>query len=88
MKQSELTTENWLVAYEANVKGWLPSVSGADFVGGDPTFGPLKAGGVHFYDTGATGPGTPLEKPLYEETSEEDDEDNFEDLVNAQGTSP
>jgi hypothetical protein len=37
-----LYDEHWLLAYEANVKGWLPSVSGTDHVAADPNFGFLK----------------------------------------------
>jgi hypothetical protein len=88
MKQAELTSENWLLAYEANVKGWLPSLSGSDFVGSDPTFGPLKAGGVSFYDIAAAGPGIPLAPSEYENGSEDEDDEEYEDLVNAQGMSP
>lgn len=50
MHAGELYEEFWLLAYEANLKGWLPNVGGVDFVAADPTFAPLKAGGVHFYD--------------------------------------
>ncbi|MFL0373035.1 RNA-directed DNA polymerase [Paenibacillus amylolyticus] len=49
MKSNELYTENWLLAYEAYVKGWLPSVSGRDYVSSDPFFGILKANNVEFY---------------------------------------
>ncbi|WP_371807630.1 RNA-directed DNA polymerase [Arhodomonas sp. KWT] len=45
-----LYDEQWLLAYEANVKGWLPSIGGADHVRADPNFGYLKANGVHFYE--------------------------------------
>jgi hypothetical protein len=87
MKQSELRTENWLLAYEANVKGWLPSVSGTDFVAADPTFAPLKAAGVYFYHTGILGPGTPLAVPPYQQVDVEDEELDEEDEVNATGFS-
>ncbi|MFD2409813.1 RNA-directed DNA polymerase [Paenibacillus rhizoplanae] len=49
MKSSELYTDNWLLAYEANVKGWLPSASGRDYVSSDGFFGMLKANSVEFY---------------------------------------
>lgn len=49
MKSNELYTENWLLAYEANVKGWLPSASGRDYVSTDSFFGILKANNVEFY---------------------------------------
>jgi hypothetical protein len=87
MKQSELSTENWLLAYEANCKGWLPPVSGTDFVATDQTFGPIKAAGVYFYNVAALGPGTPLTKRLYEEDSDQD-ADLYDELVNVMGMSP
>ncbi|MEK4849000.1 RNA-directed DNA polymerase [Paenibacillus sp. FSL H7-0756] len=49
MKSSELYTDNWLLAYEAYVKGWLPSASGRDYVSSDGFFGTLKANNVEFY---------------------------------------
>lgn len=45
-----LYDEHWLLSYEANIKGWLPSVGGGDHVAADINFGYLKANGVHFYD--------------------------------------
>lgn len=53
MTRSELRGEHWLLAYEANVKGWLPPVGGVDHVAADPAFGWMKAGAVSFYDAGA-----------------------------------
>jgi hypothetical protein len=49
MSKQELYEEEWLLAYEANVQGWLPSLSGGDHVTDDPAFGFLKASGVRFY---------------------------------------
>ena len=49
MGDSDLYDEQWLLSYEANVHGWLPSVGVADHVSADPNFGFLKAAGVHFY---------------------------------------
>ncbi len=49
MTKDGLYDEQWLLAYEANVKGWLPSVGGVDHVGADPGFGFLKSWGVEFY---------------------------------------
>lgn len=49
MKSSELYTENWLLAYEANVKGWLSPASGRDYILSDPFFATLKANNVEFY---------------------------------------
>ena len=53
MHEGELVEDQWLLAYEANVKGWLPSVGGKDFVATSKHFGPMKAAGVSFYDTAA-----------------------------------
>jgi hypothetical protein len=50
MSADALYDEHWLLAYEANVKGWLPSVSGTDHVAADPNFGFLKSRKVFFYD--------------------------------------
>lgn len=51
MTPAGLYEEHWLLSYEANIKGWLPSLGGGDHVAGDPNFGFLKASGVYFYDT-------------------------------------
>lgn len=49
MTEEELFGRQWLLAYEANVKGWLPSLSSNDHVDADPAFGLLKQSGVEFY---------------------------------------
>lgn len=49
MIEKELYGRHWLLAYEANVKGWLPSLSKNDHVDVDPAFGFLKPNGVEFY---------------------------------------
>jgi hypothetical protein len=49
MTKDGLYDEQWLLAYEANVKGWLPSVGGGDHVNADPGFSFLKNAGVEFY---------------------------------------
>lgn len=56
MHDGELTDTQWLLAYEANVKGWLPNKGGKDFVTAHKHFGPMKAAGVSFYDDTATLP--------------------------------
>lgn len=56
MHDGELTDAQWLLAYEANVKGWLPNKGGKDFVTANKHFGPMKAAGVSFYDETATLP--------------------------------
>lgn len=65
MNQDALYDEHWLLAYEANVKGWLPSVGGVDHVVADPNFGFLKGNGVYFYDASLATPpaGAPVPLP-------------------------
>lgn len=58
MHDGELVESQWLLAYEANVKGWLPNKGGTDFVAAHKHFGPMKAAGVSFYDESATLPVT------------------------------
>lgn len=50
MTVPELQSENWLLAYEANVKGWLPSASVPDHVALHAEFSRMKTAGVSFYD--------------------------------------
>jgi hypothetical protein len=38
--------EHWLLAYEANIKGWLPSPP----IAVDPHFATIAGAGVTFYD--------------------------------------
>jgi hypothetical protein len=54
MHEGELVEGQWLLAYEANVKGWLPNKGGKDFVAAHKHFGPMKAAGVSFYEETAT----------------------------------
>ncbi len=49
MKSDELWGPNWLLAYEANIKAWLPSVGSADHVNTVAEFSLLKSWGVTFY---------------------------------------
>jgi hypothetical protein len=56
MQADHLYTENWLLAYEANLHGWLPSTDGSDYVATDGFFGILSKNGVLFYDTGTRKP--------------------------------
>lgn len=58
MTTSELYDDQWLLAYEANVKGWLPSVGGGDHVARDACFNFLKTLGVEFYASPAGVPAT------------------------------
>ena len=50
MTSEELYGEHWLLSYEANVKGWLPSVHVTDHVSSDACFSVIKSNGVYFYD--------------------------------------
>ncbi len=56
MTVDELYGSNWLVSYEARVKGWLPSLRGPDHIATDPNFNWLRNLGVSFYDTSRIGP--------------------------------
>jgi hypothetical protein len=50
MGTAGLYDDHWLLAYEANVKGWLPNPGAVDYVNADANFGYLKANGVYFYE--------------------------------------
>ncbi|WP_310450222.1 RNA-directed DNA polymerase [Sulfuritalea sp.] len=56
MHEGELVESQWLLAYESNVKGWLPNLGGIDFVAASKHFSPMKAAGVSFYDEAASLP--------------------------------
>jgi hypothetical protein len=49
MTLQDLREEEWLLAYEANVRNWLPSVGGGDHVAADANFAFLKQQNVRFY---------------------------------------
>ena len=50
MTDAELAGDQWLLAYEANVQGWLGGVGGTDNVSLAPAFKFLKDEGIRFYD--------------------------------------
>ena len=50
MTTDDLYGDHWLLAYEANVKGWLPSASANDNVDSDSCFSHLKQNGISFYN--------------------------------------
>ncbi|HEX9869480.1 MAG TPA: RNA-directed DNA polymerase, partial [Candidatus Tectomicrobia bacterium] len=54
MKGEELRSENWLLAYEALLKGWLSSADGKDYVASDLCCSAMRASGVSFYDAVAS----------------------------------
>lgn len=49
MTTADLRSENWLLSYEAGIKGWLPSVGAANHIAGDPAFQRLENAKVSFY---------------------------------------
>jgi hypothetical protein len=51
MNKNELKTENWILAYEALRKGWLPSVDGSDYLIDVEGFSTLADNDVEFYST-------------------------------------
>ncbi len=62
MTAGELKTSNWPLAYEAMIKGWLPSATGVDYLSTDDGFKYLQAKNVHFYDTSAIASYSPSDK--------------------------
>jgi len=52
MNKNQLYDDHWLLAYEANVKGWL-SGSRLNYLEEDPFYKILKDNNVEFYDTNA-----------------------------------
>jgi Reverse transcriptase (RNA-dependent DNA polymerase). len=53
MNANELNNGNWLLAYEALVKNWLPSVNGNNYCSNDNGFKILFDNNVEFYRTNA-----------------------------------
>jgi hypothetical protein len=64
MTADALYDRHWLLAYEANVKNWLPSAGGTDYVANDINFGFLKRNRVSFYNTRLASPTAVAEVPL------------------------
>lgn len=54
MTEEGLFGESWMVAYEAHIKGWLPSKTGKDHIAKDPAFSFLRSNGVSFYNKRAS----------------------------------
>jgi hypothetical protein len=54
MTVDSLKNRNWLLAYEADIKGWLPSIDISNHVNSDPFFYLLKQNNVSFYNTGVS----------------------------------
>ena len=49
LNKDELYGDQWLLAYEVNIKGWLKPKNGQDYVAADPNFWFLKRNNVFFY---------------------------------------
>ncbi len=77
MTTDDLYSDNWLLAYEAKIKGWLPSQDRDDHINEDEFFGKLKRNNVSFYDS--TKQVTPVD------VSEFRDDDVSEDDTNDTG---
>lgn len=50
MRVEELYSNNWLLTYEAYIKGWLRSSDGSDYIANDPFFKLLRDNNVSFYN--------------------------------------
>lgn len=50
MKHDELSGPNWLLAYEALKKKWLPPTDGKDYIPADPGYSVLSKRGVRFFE--------------------------------------
>ncbi len=59
MTADALYEKHWLLAYEANIKKWLPNKGGTDHVHKDANFGFLKANKVSFYNSRLAAPARP-----------------------------
>lgn len=53
MSGESLYSQHWLLAYEANIKGWLTPLNGNDYIGADSFFTILRAHDVSFYNVEA-----------------------------------
>ena len=62
MVPDELKTSNWLLAYEALIKEWLPPAKGSNYLDTIDGFKYLKSKKVEFYDTTAISRYKPIVK--------------------------
>ena len=75
MTTDELYSTNWLLAYEAKIKDWLPSQGKNDHIDEDAFFGTLKSHNVSFYDS--TRQVTPIDSREFGDDEESEyDNDN------------
>lgn len=56
MTSENLHDTSWILAYEADLQGWLPSADPVNHVDADPLFGPMKAAGISFLDLAVQAP--------------------------------
>lgn len=61
----DLNGRQWILAYEADIKGWLKPLTDRDYVDSDPNWSLLKKLGVSFYNPSASLDFTPTKKPLH-----------------------
>ena len=76
MNAANLYSDHWLLAYEAQQKGWLPHVHGTNYVTNDPFFSLLAAAGVSFYNEHTVDVG---EDPQYDDGQDFSDSQDEED---------
>ena len=48
--QNSIYSCDWLLAYEAATKGWLPIIDGSDYINAHPCFGQFHIRSISFYD--------------------------------------
>ena len=74
MTRDELFGAQWILAYEASVKGWLPTFKKGDHIAETPQFEYLRQQSVSFFD-----PNAPLKSRYqYPEAKKEPSPDDFE----------
>jgi hypothetical protein len=71
MTTSELCDSQWLLAYEAKIQGWLPSLNVADHIGAHSYFSWLEQSGVSFFDINAVNT-TALQEDIVEYGAEDE----------------
>jgi len=84
MTANALYSEHWLLAYEARVQEWLPSVGGVDYIARDSYFSILANHQVRFFDTSddvevPEDSGYEDEDSYYEPDDDEDEEEEEEE---------
>lgn len=59
MTGDDFYSASWILAYEAKLRGWLPSKNGDDYIAADPFFSDIQRLGVYFYDSTEGRPAIP-----------------------------